>query len=186
MRVNVGCGPHYAKDWINTDVIYAPDAKITPDVVVKPEDPFPFDEPAERIYCGHVVEHMPWADLPRFLGACRDALAPDGELCIVGPDSRRVLERWKLGLEDWGKVAAILEGPGAYLMHLGEFAPLRWDADRHHWNCDEQRVLAALRAEGWTAEAVPVGRDGRLSSGHLAGWPVVDFSPCQFAVLARP
>lgn len=190
MRLNVGCGPHYAEGWTNTDLV-ATD-RIRPDLVVTEADPFPFPAGSvERAYLGHVLEHVPWGEVPGWLDALAVVLAPDAEVAVVGPDTLRALHRWKAGEEDWAKVAGIIEGPGAYLQHLGlDCGPdgYRWAADRHHWNCHEHRVAQILADCGWRdITPLGVGDDGRLDETSIrdAGWPLVDGSPCQFAVTAR-
>lgn len=188
MNLNVGCGPHHADGWTNTDLLHSAEHNITPDVVVTADNPFPFDtHTVARAYLGHVLEHVPWPRLPWFLGELRRVLADGAQIMVVGPDTMRVLDRWKAGLEEWGKVAAIIEGTGAYLGHLGAYEPVRWAGDRHHWNCYEERVVAALELVGFThVEAIPVVDDGRLAEARIRseGWPLVDGSPCQFAVRA--
>ncbi len=194
--LNVGCGPHYAAGWYNTDLIAVP-GTIDPDLVVTPERPFPFP-PATfaRAYCGHVLEHVPWADVPAWLDALAHVLTPDAEAAFVGPDAHRVLDRWKNGHEEWEKVAGIIEGVGAYRAYweatvpqfAGGYLWAGWDGDRHHWNCYEARVVDALVECGWRdVTAWPLAESDRLPEDALrgAGWPLVDGSPCQFAVTAR-
>ena len=189
MRLNVGCGPHYAEGWHNTDVVEVPGV-ITPDQIVDPADPFPFpDGSLTAVYCGHVLEHVPWGDVPAWLADLQRAMAPGAELAVVGPDALRVLDRWKAGTEEWGKVAGIIEGVGAYVDYWRDtlgYQWIGWDQDRHHWNCYEGRVVHALTECGFV-DVTPHGTedDGRLNRAKLAGWPLVDDSPCQFAVTCR-
>lgn len=188
MKLNVGAGPHYAEGWFNTDLVETDD--IRPDLVVTGADPFPFEDGTiERVYCGHVFEHVPWHEVPAWLGMLEGTLAAGAEVMFVGPDTVRVLNRWKNGEDDWHRVAAIIEGTGAYLEHCGQYQPIRWSADRHHWNCHEARVVEALQLEGWETEAYGILDDGRLDQDRILGegWPLVDGSPRQFAVKAwRP
>lgn len=187
MKVNVGCGPHYAQGWVNTDLVVTD--QIRPDVVVTSDDPLPFGSGSvERMYLGHVLEHIPWTQIPAFCARVIEVCQPGAEVMVVGPDAVRTLERWRDGEEDWGAVAAVIEGTGAYLAHLGAYTPIRWDGDRHHWNCYEARVVEALTACGFH-DVTPLGvlDDGRLDESAIcgAGWPLVDASPRQFAVSAR-
>lgn len=187
MNLNVGCGPFPADGWTNTDLVHI-DGEIEPDIVVTADNPFPFDtHTVTRAYLGHVLEHVPWHRLPWFLGELRRVLVDGAQIMVVGPDTMRVLDRWKNGDEDWSKVAGIIEGTGAYLTYLGAYEHIRWVGDRHHWNCYEARVVEALELCGFQrVEAFPVTDEGRLAEDRIRaeGWPLVDGSPCQFAVRA--
>lgn len=187
--LNVGCGPHRAPaPWWNTDVIAVP-GHIEPDQVVDPRHPFPFgDRSMTRVYCGHVLEHIAWEAVPNWLDGLARTMTDDGILCVVGPDTIEALERWRAGVETWAKVAAIIEGPGAYTEAAEGWTWDRWDADRHHWCCHEDRVVEVLERCGWR-DVTPIPRlpDGRLDAATIRGdgWPLVDGSPCQFSVTAR-
>lgn len=186
MLLNVGCGPHYAEGWTNTDLIEVPGI-IEPDVLVTAAEPFPFDpRSVERAYLGHVLEHVPWADVPAFLGVLAVVLTGDAHVCIVGPDTLEAIRLYREGSEPWGKVAAVMEGTGAYSDATGGWAPLRWDADRHHWNCHQDRVAELLTDLGWQVEVIARHPSGRLDAERIRGrgWPLVDDSPCQFSVEA--
>jgi hypothetical protein len=178
--LNVGCGQHYAPGWHNVDVVCRPELGITPDQVVparvRLDEVFPaggFD----RVFLGHVLEHVPWGWVPEFLAGVTRVLAPGGEVLVVGPDCFRVIERWRDGLEPWWLVVQCLEGdsskPG-----LGDESV--WDGARHHWNAHEQRVVDALETAGFVGvTGVPLG------SELLNGWPVVLRVEWQCAVYGR-
>jgi SAM-dependent methyltransferase len=184
--LNVGAGPHYAAGWWNTDVCETD--LIRPDQVVDPGDPFPFEKDTfERIYLGHVLEHVPWERLPAWLDDLRRVLRPGGWLMVVGPDTLRTIELYRTGGADLEQLMPVIEGPGAWLHGQG-YEPLRWGSDRHHWNCWEARVVDVLTDAGFD-EVTPYGvdRHGRLPESAIrdAGWPLVDGSPRQFAVHGR-
>lgn len=175
MKLNWGCGPHRAPaPWHNIDVVRLGD--IQPDEVVEARLPLPFEEGScERIYLGHMLEHWPWGGVKALLEEARRLLAPEGELMVVGPDVYRTLRLWQKrhAQAPWEQVVAALEGMGSYQPDGDS-----WDQARHHWNCHEERVVAALESAGFAAEPVEVGAD------TLAGWPVVSFTPTQCAVRA--
>lgn len=176
MKVNVGCGPFPAPaPWVNTDVIEEPDTGTRPDIVVTWDDPLPFpDGTLDAVYCGHVLEHVPWADVDGFLALVRAKLAPGGEIMVVGPDVVRTLQRWRDGDDPWELVESVLEHELSF-----QTAPVQWANARHHWNCREDRVVAALGRAGFEqVAALPVTPDA------LAGWPVVAFTQHQCAVRA--
>lgn len=189
IRLNVGVGPHpTGPDWVDTDLVRVPGI-IEPDVLVTPDDPFPFpDGTVERAYLGHVLEHVPWCDVPAFLAELRRVLAPGADVCFVGPDALEAIRLYREGAETLHKVCAVIEGTGAYLEACGQWSPLRWDADRHHWNCHQDRVAEVLADQGWEVEVIERRASGRLDAETIRGrgWPLVDDSPSQFSVEARP
>lgn len=183
--VNVGCGPWRAPDpWINLDV--HADDRIRPDVIV--------DNPArpcagfargsvERIYLGHVLEHVPVDELPAFLADLRRALTPGGKVGVVGPDILRAIVRWHDGLEPWDLVMATLEGPDYYPadhgFQIADRPELSWREARHWWNCTEARVVTVLADAGFVdVVAHP------LDAASLDEWPLVARDRWQCAVTA--
>lgn len=176
--LNIGCGPFRAPaPWLNVDVVHIP-GQIEPDILADSWNPgtLPFKlGTVERIYLGHVLEHVRWDRVNWFLSQCRGLLAPGGEIAVVGPDINRMIQRWHEGLEPWGQVLAVLEDD----VHQQQ-TPAEWDGARHQWNAYEGRVVRALGAAGFTeVRGVPV------DDNALGRWPVVSFAPHQCAVLAR-
>lgn len=176
--VNVGCGPHRAAEpWVNLDCHQ--DEKVCPDILVDADRPLAsFDDgTVERIYLGHVLEHTPWPALPAFLEDLRRALAPGGEMMVVGPDVYRTIRGWRDGAESWDLVESVLEADEHYATNVGR---TDWPNARHWWCCHEQRVVDALTVAGFArVTAVPV------TGPALTGWPVVGFAPWQCAVRAH-
>lgn len=176
--LNIGCGPFRAPEpWVNVDVVRIP-GQIEPDLVADSWDPGSLPVKlgsVKRIYLGHVLEHVRWDRVHYFLWRCLGLLAPGGEIAVVGPDTNRMLQRWRDGLEPWGQVLAVLEDD----VHAQQ-APAEWDGARHQWNAYEARVVRALTAAGFVdVTAVPVTEEA------LARWPVASHAPHQCAVIAR-
>lgn len=173
-RINAGCGTWYADGWLNTDVWINDDTR--PDLLVTDDDPLPFpDASASHIFLGHVLEHIPWPQVPGFIAEVRRVLQPDGELLVVGPDVFRTIQRWHEGVEPFSMVESTME-------HSSHFQPSVevWAGARHHWNCFEQRVVDLLTAAGFV-DVVAL----ELVESAVAGWPVVGFAKWQFAVSAK-
>lgn len=174
-RLNIGCGSFSAHGWHNIDVIET--AEIRPDEIVEhgkiPAGPW------GRIYCGHVLEHMPWAEVPAWLAYLADHLAPDGQIMIVGPDIPRSLLAWHAGVLPWSWVAGALEDSASH-----QVSSEQWDEARHHWNCSESRIVEAAELAGLRAIPQGVLDDGSLTPSIAAdGWPLVSRQPGQCAVL---
>jgi predicted SAM-dependent methyltransferase len=159
VRLNIGCGQHYADGWTNTDLH---EAGPFPDVVCSILSlPFP-DGSVERVYCGHVLEHVTVDDLLPALAEVRRVLANDGKLMIVGPDVNLTALHEPVLLE------AVAAGGG------------RWPGDEHRWIPTGELTLGYLEASGLF--------DARLLfvADVSDEWPIVAREPWQFAIEAQP
>lgn len=168
MWLNVGCGTHHAPNpWHNVDVVE--NDTTHPDQIVKSGEPLPFpDGSCDRIFLGHVLEHVRWDRVLSFLDDVRRLLAPDGRLLVAGPDVYRTIAEWHEGRVGWPLVQSVLEHAEI---------ETDWPEASHQWNCHEQRVVDLLTAAGFVnLEAVAV---------PPAGWPVVNWTGWQFAVTAQ-
>lgn len=165
MRLNIGCGNHYANGWVNVDIDSTDD--VHPDVVADVTAGLPFpDGLFYRIYLGHVLEHIDQAAVPRALGECRRLLASGGVIAVVGPDcdcADRMLATGEINGDERRK---IVEGAG------------RWAHDVHLWRCTGDVVAGYLEAAGFAATRVEV-RD--LVNTE---WPLVADVTWQFAMFA--
>lgn len=183
--LNAGCGTHYAKGWVNTDVWESDTTK--PDFKVQPGKPYPFDDDHfDAVFMGHVIEHIDWSDVVPFMNDMSRIAKPNSAMFIVGPDIYKTIERWKAGAEPWWMVESVLEHQDINLQ------PGRkhewWDGATHHWNCHEQRVVSLLEAMGFTniesvSDQMPNYVDN-WRDPHLPGlvWPSVQKAPWQFAI----
>jgi predicted SAM-dependent methyltransferase len=158
MLLNVGCGEHYAQGWVNTDIHrQGPKPDVICNVLALPFA----DHTAERIYIGHVLEHIHRENLSHALAEVRRVLAADGEVMIVGPD---------VGLT--AKHEPILLAGVRY-------GGCRWPGDEHRWFSTGGETLRHVRATGFVAHLIPV-------ETVPSGWPIVDRALWQFAITARP
>lgn len=113
-QLNVGCGQFPEPGWLNIDrhgEDGMPDARPRDGAPVLDADLFDLD-PGEgrygRIYCGHSLEHI---DLRRLGDAAHKLaalLAPDGTLCVVGPDLIHAGDAVRRGEADWTAWDAIV------------------------------------------------------------------------------
>lgn len=169
MRVNLGCGDRYAEGgWLNVDHPGMPHRK---DLPLDLRYPIP-DEwlPAKltHVYAGHLLEHLRVHECLSLLERLLPAMAPDGELMVVGPDVD--LAR---GLEVAGTLTVTLE---SLICGAG-----RWSGDEHRWECSSRAIAKMLRITGWT-------RVTDIGIGNVPDlWPVADRKPVwQCAVKASP
>lgn len=182
--LNAGCGTHYAKGWVNTDVWE--DELTKPDVVVKPGEPYPFDDDTfDAVYMGHVLEHISWLEVPAFLVDMRRIAKPGAQFLLTGPDVLRTIERWSKKQEPWEMVLSALEHQDIRDTDNASW----WDGAAHHWNCHHERVWKLLESSGFTNlvdmyEQIPnnpLGTSWHDKANNIT-WPVVGKYYWQFAI----
>lgn len=182
MKLNAGCGTHYADGWVNVDV-WANET-TRPDVLVEQGVPYPFDDGTfDAVYLGHVLEHFPWPEVAGFLTDMRRVAKPGAPILIVGPDAFRTIKLWAAGKQPWDILYSVIEHQPAD--HHG------WPGAAHHWNCHEDRLVEVLTMLDMPAERysdlIPDMPDGREWHDPATGviWPVVGKNNWQCAVLTR-
>jgi predicted SAM-dependent methyltransferase len=83
VAVNLGCGSHYRKGWLNFDLYPASDEVVRANII----QGVPLDDgAADFVYHSHVLEHLTRDDGERFLQECYRILKPGGILRIAVPD----------------------------------------------------------------------------------------------------
>lgn len=182
MHLNIGCGPHYAKEWLNVDVIE--NDECHPDILASVLEGLPFDDgSADRIYLGHVLEHVPWPHVNEFLEEIWRVAAPGCELMVVGPDIFLTLDMWRgkrihsqNGDDGIWLVKSVMEHAAPF-MTGGE----GWEGARHQWNSYEERCADIVSVNGF---AVGESYTGRLRQIEALGWPLVADSEWQFGFAA--
>ncbi|MHB1155894.1 MAG: class I SAM-dependent methyltransferase [Phycisphaerales bacterium] len=88
IRVNLGCGSRYHKDWCNYDL--TPLAEEVKKANFLKGIPLP-NNVADAAYHSHVLEHLDKSDGEKFLGECLRILKPGGTLRIVVPDLEAII-----------------------------------------------------------------------------------------------
>jgi hypothetical protein len=164
MRVNLGCGDRYAPGWVNIDHSGMPHKK---DVTLDLRSILPWgDGVLQRVYAGHVLEHLRVYECLSLLKRLQPCVADDGQLLVVGPDVD-----YALGLQ----VAGTLDVPIESLA----YGAGRWSGDVHRWECSADSIKAMLRATGWN-------RIEQLPWDNVPEeWPIAERGPrWQVAVLA--
>lgn len=198
--LNIGCGPFNAPTpWWNIDVV----STNHPEYPTRPNEVVPRGVPlrkyfgmrsCDRIYCGHILEHIPWGDpLREFLYDVKETLTDSGRVAFVGPDVFRCIQMWHEGSSGWDWVVASLENYDAQFdLRESRLTPEGlesyitsgnategWDEARHKWNCYEERMLFAVRGIFPSAVATPISED------YLRDFPVVAYTQYQCAVVAH-
>lgn len=165
MNLNLGCGQYRAPlGWINVDHPSAEsDPSIEADIYCDAID-LPFkDQTVQRIYAGHLIEHLSESDLYSFSAECGRVLAPDGQLMIVCPDMDRINQ---------------MPDPPEWLLEAMRTDNEGRTGEHHLWQPTATSVLDFLEHEGWDAGEVP------LESIQGDGWPLVAHTEWQCSILA--
>lgn len=128
--------------------------------------------PVERIYAGHVLEHLPHAELPAILArwAANPAVHPGTVLAVVGPDcdeGARWVADGRMTPQEYADIDVTRDGG----YHEGS---------PHLWRSTPAATAAALVSGGWAP------RPATPSALAADGWPVTSLVAWQFAILAYP
>lgn len=97
--LNLGCGSHFHKDWVNVDFSSTAEGVIAHNL----REGIPFaDNEFDVVYHSHVLEHFSKAKAPNFLNECHRVLKPGGIIRIAIPDLEQIA---KLYLKNLKKAA---------------------------------------------------------------------------------
>lgn len=164
MKLNLGCGPLQHEGWINLDS----EPTMEPDVVANVMA-LPFDsESVDQVYMGHVLEHLPFIQVPWALREASRVMKPGAEIAVVGPDIRLAWEGFKT--KKWGEdtVDGVINGSGCG----------GHDSDIHMWVC-EREIVYPLMLDHFVDVCTPSVEDLDPK------WPIHSRIGWQFAITAR-
>jgi hypothetical protein len=165
MKINLGCGDRYADGWINVDWAGSPHRKDQ-EVDLTGELPWPKGS-LERIYAGHVLEHLTMLDCVLLLNRLYFCSTLGAEIMIVGPDLPTAYRMQRQGTLDV-TIDSLLYGAE------------RWSGDKHLWPSSAVTVNEFLAKAGWSDI-----HDVELDE-VAAYWPIADARPrWQFALWAK-
>lgn len=95
-KLNLGCGSHFHKDWVNVD--FNSNSEYVMACNLLKGIPFS-DNEFDIVYSSHVLEHFPKNEANNFIKECYRVLKPDGILRIVVPDLERIAKLYIEKLE---------------------------------------------------------------------------------------
>lgn len=154
-HLNLGCGDRYAPGWHNVD-LESPHRK---DEIVDLTGDLPWpDGEFDRVYLGHVLEHLRIDEAGLLLKRLLRVVKPGGIVMVVGPDLNRAQVMAEAGTLD-------------VTMDSLRFGASRWPGDEHHWECTGDIVVGLLKHSGWSG-VTEVG----IENVSLV-WPVADRRP---------
>ena len=158
LNLNLGCGPFRApRGWLNIDHPASEFAEdIDADIYTLIQD-LPFkDDTVDKIYAGHVLEHIPLEEVPDTLLELMRVLAPDGTLMVVGPDMDRIEA---IDHEAWLDEAMRVDNDGPPGIH-------------HRWVPTAANTLALMENAGFFSVT-----ETPLQLITEKGWPLVAYTP---------
>ncbi len=95
VRVNLGCGAHIIKGWINIDVFYTAPSPNVDFVIADITKEIPLESNSvDYILCDQVLEHIKMSEVPTVLYNIKRVLKPGGEAIIVVPDFEDAVKQW--------------------------------------------------------------------------------------------
>ena len=95
--LNLGCGNHFHKDWINVDFNSNTDKVIKYDLT----QTLPFQNNSfDVVYHSHLLEHFPKNYAPKFLNDCFRILKTGGIIRVVVPDLEQIIKQYNRLLEE--------------------------------------------------------------------------------------
>lgn len=163
MKINIGCGDRYVAGWHNVDVAEMPHQK---DQIVDLTDPLPWEPAcADRIYAGHVLEHIPLPGCRMLLPRLLQVLKPGGTLMVVGPDCDKAWHMQQAGTLDVS-------------LDSLRYGASRWSGDQHHWECTKAQLVILLIEAGFMID-IPT-----MDTIVADGWPVADPGPKWQAIVS--
>jgi SAM-dependent methyltransferase len=165
-RLNLGPGNHYAEGWLNVDKYDLPHHKRRPDLMVDVLEGLPLpDGSFSKAYAGHVLEHLPYAQVPQVIAECWRVLAPGGSLAVVGPCIELAI---RTGQPRW-LLRDIIANPTPEMPGLG-----------HEWTPTALLTLIAVQR----GIGLPVTELVSVEEITPPMWPNPSLAPWQCAILA--
>jgi ubiquinone/menaquinone biosynthesis C-methylase UbiE len=102
------------------------------------------------IYCSHMLEHIPYLSLPKFLEECKRVLKPNGQLSVCVPNAKYYIEayierRHFRDAKNFYGPAAV--NTGSYLDQVNYIAYM---GGEHCYMFDEENLVNTLRSAGFS------------------------------------
>jgi predicted SAM-dependent methyltransferase len=161
LQINVGCGEFRAEGWLNVDIYSGEEGQPKPDIIASAEN-LPFaDGVVDRLYAGHVLEHIELETVPAILQEFRRVLKPTGGMLLVGPD----LDRAEVSFPEY---VDIIKTGGH-----------RWPGDAHLWESRGTTMLELLQGSGFDVAEAEIGPVFLSET-----WPITSGAGWQFAIFA--
>ena len=167
VRLNIGCGAYplpQSKGWVNIDNIPYAGVDMVADV-----PPLPFEsESVEEVWACHFLEHLSRGDADDFLMECLRVLVPGGQLGLVVPDTRAIMQAW---LDGERKPVEFPAGRYWDTTDLDEvcgiFLYSTAQPSHHFWSYDLGTLTRAVERAGFRVlREIDRYHDPRLGSGQ--------------------
>jgi predicted SAM-dependent methyltransferase len=110
IKLNLGCGKHILRGYINIDKVKTHKRVIVADIRHLGYEP----DTIYEIFMRHVIEHFYEDEIKQLLTDCRRMLRIDGKLIIETVDFDKIIEAWQMRKLPKGLVNRFLFGFYAY------------------------------------------------------------------------
>lgn len=142
-RLHVGCGQNQFPGWVNADIT------VKAEVIVFLQKRLPFgDGTLDRVYCEHVLEHVPYETAVFFLREVLRVLRPGGLARIAVPDLEDIVNGYHH--DDWKSRFDWVNWPDlSFISTRAEMINIafRWWGHRHLY--DREELARALTDAGF-------------------------------------
>lgn len=103
-----------------------------------------------KIYCSHLLEHIPYQELLRFLAECKRVLSEDGEFLVCVPNARLYIEAYmnRVSFNDghnYYQKAVVTTN--SYIDQINYIAYMD---GHHHYLFDEENLCNTLKVAGFS------------------------------------
>ena len=146
LKLNLGCGVHPKKGWINIDLVDGSDLQL--DL----REPLPFSDNCVSFICAeHFFEHLAYPDVAfRLLRECHRVLMTGGRLDMAVPDAETAIREYAAGGGNRYLGDAVWWGPQSCntLMHRLNYVFRQ--GDEHRYAYDFETLKQVLEAAGFT------------------------------------
>lgn len=113
LRLNMGCGTHRERGWINADSDEHAETRLT----MSEDEPLPFADGAlDAVFSEHFLEHIPIRAGIHFLRESGRVIRSGGTFRVSCPDLDVIVSLMQPGNEQWMELARVYES-------IGDFEP---------------------------------------------------------------
>ena len=144
IMLNLGSGPSKSNNaWINVDILHADiNHDLSKGIPLK-------NDLVDKVYSSHVLEHLPYEELLKFLNEIHRILKPGGEFIVCIPNAGLYLKSYfekKMFISYDEMYAPALVNTGSLIDQINYIAYLK---DDHKFMFDDENIIQILKMIGF-------------------------------------